>query len=181
LQISKFSGHIIFKIIREKSQTPIIILTALNTVTDRIFGFELGADDYIIKPFSPRELKVRLRYLLKKANKESLNSRKKAESIFSIRGLTIDFEKGEVLRKNLALKLTSMELTLLKLLIENSGKGLNRKTILDNIWGYTPERNVDTRAVDVYIYRLRSKIENNPKRPNLVLTIRGTGYMFKKY
>ena len=79
------------------------------------------------------------------------------------------------------IKLTPIEFKLLSLLIHNAGNELSRKTILDNLWGYTPERYVDTRIVDVHISRLRSKLENNPSNPDLILTIRGVGYMFQKY
>ena len=99
----------------------------------------------------------------------------------SIGDLVIDPKRRFVLKNGVKVRLTGVEFSLLDLLIKNAGKSLSRKSILDNVWGYTPERQVDTRIVDVHISRLRSKIEEDPKNPDLILTSRGVGYRFQQY
>jgi OmpR family response regulator RpaB len=181
LLLPDLNGNSFCRKIREKSQVSIIIITALDNISDRIIGLESGADDYIVKPFSPKELEVRIKNVLKRTNKELPKPFKKSQNVFYNDNLAINIDKKSILYKNVLIKLTNIEFTLLRFLIENSGKVLSRKIILDNIWGYIPERDIDTRVVDVYISRLRSKIEENSTTPNFILTVRGTGYMFQKY
>ena len=95
--------------------------------------------------------------------------------------MIFDIQKRQILRRNTLIRLTEVECNLFKILIENAGKKLSRETIIANLWGYTPERYVDTRIVDVNISRLREKIEDIPGKPTFILTVRGIGYMFKKY
>jgi len=177
--LPKLDGYEVCRTIRLDSQVPIIILTTLSSLSNRITGLELGADDYITKPFSPSELEARIKSVLRRYNfQKSLSPPKKKK--IQISNLSIDMNDRVISKTNSKIKLTSIEYNLLRLLIENAGEKLSRTTILNNVWGYTPERSVDSRIVDVHISRLRSKIEEDPSNPDLILTIRGTGYMFQK-
>ena len=179
--LPKVDGYELCKKLRQEYQTPIIILTALNDMSARVMGLNAGADDYMIKPFSPQELEARIRSVLKRPFIDFQTYPKTKPKIFSFGNISINLINKRVLKDSTFIKLTNIEFKLLDLLINNAGKELSRKTILDNLWGYTPERYVDTRIVDVHISRLRSKLENNPSNPDLILTIRGVGYMFQKY
>jgi OmpR family response regulator RpaB len=179
--LPKLDGYEICRMIRESSQVPIIILTALNNISDRLMGLESGADDYITKPFSKEELSARIKSLLRRS---ALYVEKLPEHklrLFHSGNLNVDLRNGRVVKDNLDFRLTRIEREILELLFENIGEPLSRSTILDNVWGYTPERFVDTRIVDVHISRLRSKIEQNPNNPDLIVTKRGVGYMFQNY
>ena len=179
--LPKVDGYELCKKLRQEYQTPIIILTALNDMSARVMGLNAGADDYMIKPFSPQELEARIRSVLKRPFIDFQTYPKIKPKIFNFGNISINLINKRVLKDSTFIKLTNIEFKLLDLLINNPGKELSRKTILDNLWGYTPERYVDTRIVDVHISRLRSKLENNPSNPDLILTIRGVGYMFQKY
>jgi len=171
-------GFEVCKKLREKSQIPIIILTALANLSDRIMGLELGADDYLIKPFSLKELEIKIRYILKRTDIQPQTKIKRIPSIYKLGNVIINFDKSQVLKENLVITLTSTESRLLELLIENAGERLPRTTIISSLWGYIPEREVDMRIVDVHISRLRAKLEDNPGKPNFILTARGEGYIF---
>ena len=179
LVLAKFDGYEVCSKIRENSKVPIILLNGLTSVENRIIGLELGADDYLVKPFSSKELEARIRSLLRRYNQNSSTSFKRKKRVFQIGNLFIDMNTRIISKNNSKIKLTSIEHSILELLIENAGKKLSRVAILDNIWGYTPERYVDTRIVDVHISRLRLKIEEDPKTPDLIITVRGIGYMFQ--
>jgi OmpR family response regulator RpaB len=180
LILPKLDGFELCRKIRENSQIPIIILTSLNDLSYRITGFDIGADDFIVKPFSKKELEIRVKTLLRRFNHSIQNLPDNKEKIISINNLIIDMGKRKVLKKNTEVNLTNIEYSILELLVENVNRELSRTLILDNVWGYRPERYGDTRIVDVHISRLRSKIENNPSKPNLIITIRGTGYLLQK-
>jgi|TARA_B110000967_G_scaffold169629_1_gene179176 OmpR family response regulator RpaB len=179
--LPQLDGYDVCTEIRKTSQVPIIILTALGDISERVMGLDLGADDYVIKPFSPKELEARIRSVLRRYHGQQAQSSDKKMSLLQLGSLVINFNKRQVFRDGVRIKLTGMEFSLLELLITNSGKRLSRTLILNNVWGYTPERYVDTRVVDVHISRLRSKLEDDPSDPNLILTARGTGYMFPEY
>ena len=147
------------------------MLTAKGEEFDKILGLELGADDYITKPFSVRELMARVKVVLRRAVSDST-----ANDTTRIGTLTIDTSKHEVMKNNERLELTLKEFELLKLLISNKGKVLTRDALLDRIWGY--EYYGETRTVDVHIRHLRQKIEDNDKNPLYIETIRGIGYRF---
>jgi OmpR family response regulator RpaB len=142
-------------------------------------GLDFGADDYVVKPFLPKELEARIRSLLRRNNSQTQSKKTKKKIKFG--SVVVDLNKRQVFNNSQSVKLTNIEYSLLELLINNSGIELSRKTILDNIWGYTPERYVDTRIVDVHISRLRAKLEIEPMNPDLILTVRGKGYTFQKY
>jgi OmpR family response regulator RpaB len=179
--LSKLDGYEVCRQIRQMSQTPIIIISSLNTISNRVMGLETGADDYIIKPFSPKELEIRIRSILRRSIKFTPLVSKEEQTLFYVDKLDIKITNRSLFKNNLKIKLTTIEFNLLQLLLANKGKGLARTTILDNIWGYTPERYTDTRVVDVYISRLRSKIEKDSGNPDLILTVRGVGYTFYNY
>jgi OmpR family response regulator RpaB len=182
IMLSKLDGYKVCNEIRKESQVPIIMLTALGDIIDRVTGLELGADDYVIKPFSLKELEARIRSVLRRTKIKSNPSIPKPHKyILQIGKLRIDTNKRQVFKEKKRIKLTGMEFNLLELLINKAGEKLSRSIILDYIWGYTPERYLDTRVVDVHISRLRSKLEEDPSNPDLILTARGTGYMFQNY
>ena len=181
IMLPRLDGYDVCRQIRELSTVPIIMLTALGNVSEKILGLEMGADDYVVKPFSPKELEARIKSVLRRATTQTNTSTVKTETSYQIGNLQIELEKQQVLKNNEKIKLTSLEFNLLLLLMNNAGKRLSRIKILENIWGYIPERYVDTRIVDVHISRLRSKLEEDPGNPDLILTARGTGYMFRNY
>ncbi|MGL4773008.1 MAG: response regulator transcription factor [Clostridium sp.] len=168
-------GLDVCKEIRRNNETKncfIIMLTAKSEEVDKILGLELGADDYITKPFSIRELLARVKAMLRRryASEESGNH------IFEFDNLKVDFERHEVIKDGQKLDMTLKEFELLEILIKNKGKILQRDTILDKVWGY--EYIGETRTVDVHIRYLRKKIEDDDKNPKFIETIRGVGYRF---
>ena len=179
--LSKFDGYEVCKNIRETSHVPILILTGLNNISNRVMGLDLGADDYLIKPYSQKELQARIRSLLRRSNNRIPTSKTKKLNTIKVGSVIINMATQVISKNDLKIKLTPIEYKILALLIYNNGKTLSRLTILDNVWGYTPERVIDTRIVDVHISRLRTKIEDDPRRPDLILTVRGLGYMFQEY
>lgn len=180
IMMPKLDGYGVCQEIRKESDVPIIMLTALGDVADRITGLELGADDYVVKPFSPKELEARIRAVLRRTNKSTVSSQLTNSGIINFNFLTIDLNKRQVYKDNERIRLTGMEFSLLELLISRSGQPFSRSDILQEVWGYTPERHVDTRVVDVHISRLRAKLETDPSNPDLILTARGTGYLFQR-
>nr|YP_009393623.1 putative transcriptional regulator OmpR [Bostrychia simpliciuscula]ARW62185.1 putative transcriptional regulator OmpR [Bostrychia simpliciuscula] len=180
VMMPKLDGYGVCQELRKESDVPIIILTALGDVSDRITGLELGADDYIIKPFSPKELEARIRCVLRRIDKIAISPLIPSSGIINIGFLKIDTNKKQVYKNNERVRLTGMEFSLLELLISTAGEPFSRSSILQEVWGYTPERHVDTRVVDVHISRLRAKLEDDPSNPDLILTARGTGYLFQR-
>ena len=156
---------------KETSKTSIIMLTAKSEELDKILGLELGADDYITKPFSIRELLARVKAVLRRSNSDEIS-----EEIYELGRLKVDFERHEVLINNEKVELTLKEFELLEILIKNKGKILRRETLLDKVWGY--EYIGETRTVDVHIRYIRKKIEEDDKNPKFIETIRGIGYRF---
>ncbi len=157
---------------RTKS-VPVIILTAKNEEFDKILGLELGADDYITKPFSVRELVARVKALFRRIN----NSPGDESEIITHGDISIDFTRREVYKNGKLLDMPLKEFELLKLLILNKGKVLSRDIILEKIWGF--DYYGETRTVDVHIRYIRQKIENDDSSPIYIETIRGIGYRFK--
>lgn len=180
IMMPKLDGYGVCQEIRKESEIPIIMLTALSDITDKITGLELGADDYIVKPFSPKELEARVKSILRRVEKLPVNQLSNNFGVLSIGNIKIDSNRRQVYKHNEKIRLTGMEFSLLELLISKSGEPFSRASILQEVWGYTPERHVDTRVVDVHISRLRSKLEEDPSNPDLILTARGIGYLFQK-
>lgn len=156
----------------EMKKTSIIMLTAKGEELDKILGLELGADDYITKPFSVRELLARVKAVLRRTNVFSETQ----SEMYDSKNLKVDFERHDVYANGKKIDLTLKEFELLKILIKNKGKILKRETLLDKIWGY--EYIGETRTVDVHIRYLRKKIEEDDKNPRFIETIRGVGYRF---
>ena len=184
IMMPKMDGYGVTKAIRQNFETPIILLTALGDVQERIQGLELGADDYVVKPFSPKELEARVKNILRrtavaKASLPSANQ-KDNHNLIQLGSIKIDMNKRQVYRKNDRIRLTGMEFSLLELLVSNSGRPYSRSEILQHVWSYPPDHRIDTRVVDVHISRLRAKLENDISNPELILTARGIGYMFQK-
>ena len=179
VMMPKLDGYGVCQELRKESDVPIVMLTALGDVADRITGLELGADDYVVKPFSPKELEARIRCVLRRVEKERVAGIPNS-GVIQVGELRIDTNKRQVYRGEERIRLTAMEFSLLELLVGRSGEPFSRGEILKEVWGYTPERHVDTRVVDVHISRLRSKLEDDPANPELILTARGTGYLFQR-
>ena len=179
VMMPKLDGYGVCQELRKDSDVPIVMLTALGDVADRITGLELGADDYVVKPFSPKELEARIRCVLRRIDKEQLPGMPNSGLIL-VTDIKIDTNRRQVFKSDERIRLTGMEFSLLELLVSRSGEPFSRGEILKEVWGYTPERHVDTRVVDVHISRLRSKLEADPANPELILTARGTGYLFQR-
>lgn len=178
--LPKIDGYKVCQEIRCESQVPIIFLSALASISDRVMGLDLGADDYLIKPFSLSELKARIRSVLRRMRLFQPNNTKLDQDILYIKSLKIDMYKRQIFKGLERIKLTVMEFNIFELLVQHAGTPLSRSLILDNVWGYTPQRYLDTRVVDVHISRLRSKLEEDPRNPMLIITTRGKGYMFQE-
>ena len=193
VMMPKMDGYGVTREIRRTSDIPIIILTALGDVSERITGLELGADDYVIKPFSPKELEARVKAVLRRtiskdviiptsssASGSAASGAKGGKNIITTGAIKIDTARRQVYKKNERIRLTGMEFSLLELLVNNSGKAFSRNEILQHVWSYPADHRIDTRVVDVHISRLRSKLETDPTKPELILTARGIGYMFQR-
>lgn len=168
-------GLTICREIRKESNLPIIMLTAKDSETDKVLGLELGADDYITKPFSPRELIARVRAVLRRSSGEESAETKK--QVLKVRDLMLDSEKHLVTLNGRELDLPPKEFELLRILMENPGRVLTREYLLETIWGY--EYIGETRTVDVHIRRLRQKIEPDPSQPVYIETVHGFGYRIR--
>lgn len=167
------SGIDILKKIRsdkELSNTPVIMLTAKNMESDKIQGLDVGADDYITKPFSVKEVLARTNAVLRRYGGVS----KSTETVLVLEDVKVDLQKHEVTKNGQKLELTLKEFELLKMLLQNRGRVLSRNHLLDKIWGY--EYYGETRTVDVHIRHLRKKIEDESKHERFIETIRGVGY-----
>ena len=174
LMLPGLSGIELCKILRQRSDTsrlPILMLTAKAGEADRIVGLEMGADDYLAKPFSPREMVARVRAILRRA--ESKPALETAVS-YEKGPLKIDFSTYEVFVRGKPVKLTLKEFELLRFLVQNPSRVLNRDQLLDRVWG--GETFVTPRTVDVHIRRLRKAIEKDDRKPKWILTVRGVGY-----
>jgi phosphate regulon transcriptional regulator PhoB len=174
LMLPGLSGLELCKMLRQRSDTsrlPILMLTAKAGETDRIVGLEMGADDYLAKPFSPREMVARVRAILRRA--ESKPASETAVS-YEKGPLKIDFSTYEVFVRGKPVKLTLKEFELLRFLVQNPSRVLNRDQLLDRVWG--GETFVTPRTVDVHIRRLRKAIEKDDRKPKWILTVRGVGY-----
>lgn len=164
------SGYDVCKRIKEKGDLPVIFLTAYDDEINVIMGFDLGADDYITKPFRVKELLVRIKSVLRRYNKES------ADGIIKVKALTINTNKAKVYKNNQEIILTAMEYRLLLTLINNRGKVLSRNQLLENIWDIDGDF-VEDNTLTVYIKRLRDKIEEEPTNAQYIKTVRGLGYV----
>lgn len=173
LMLPIIDGMTLLKNLRQdKVSTPVILVTAKGDEFDRVFGLELGADDYITKPFSPREVVARVKAVLRRSQ---VDHQVVAESdVIKVQNVVIDDNKKVVTRDNQILTLTPREYELLLYFAHRIGRVIDRETILTAVWGY--EFTGESRMVDMHISNLREKIETNPKSPQLLKTVRGFGY-----
>ncbi len=172
LMIPEVSGTEVCRIIRTKSQVPIIMLTAKDAEIDKVVGLELGADDYVTKPYSSRELLARIKAVLRRnggANETSEDS-----GFLSAGPIRMDIDKHQVTINSAQISLPLKEFELLEFLMRNSGRVLTRNQLIDRVWG--SDYFGDTKTLDVHIKRLRAKIEADPANPTIIHTIRGLGY-----
>ncbi len=173
LMLPGISGMEVCKRVRTSSAVPIIMLTAKDTEIDKVVGLELGADDYVTKPFSMRELTARVRAVLRRGGDWDLPE---VGAPLEVRGVRIDPERYEVFVRGEAVELPPKEFALLELLVRNAGRIMTRDVIIDRIWG--ADYVGDTKTLDVHIKRLRGRIEAEPHDPALIVTVRGVGYKF---
>ena len=169
LMLPEVSGWDVCRTLRTESNVPIIMLTARDDDSDKIVGLELGADDYVVKPFNPKELMSRVRAVLRRAEGAAAKTKR-----IEIAGLIIDLEKHEVRRGDELLELTSTEFELLRVLAEAPGRVYSRMQLLDKVQGSAYEGY--ERTVDSHIKNLRKKVETDPDRPRFIITVRGVGY-----
>ena len=175
VMLPKMDGFEVLRKIREKQSTPVIMLTAREEEVDKILGLELGADDYITKPFSVRELTARVKANLRR-NYETREEDNQRPMTFG--SLTIDPSVYKVTKNGRELELTLLEFELLKFLAMQPGKIFSREALLEKVWGY--DYFGEVRTVDVTVRRLREKVEDNPGAPVYIMTKRGVGYNFNK-
>lgn len=174
LMLPKVDGYEVCRRLRRKSDLPIIMLTARNEDIDKILGLELGADDYMTKPFNTRELLARIKAILRRAGQLELAGRK----TISMGDLKVDLIRHRVTMEEREIPLTAREYALISFLASNPGRVYSREQLLEEVWGY--EFCGDARTVDVHIRHLREKMEKQPAEPHYILTVWGTGYKFRE-
>lgn len=167
LMLPGMDGVDICRLIRAESGTPIVMLTAKNDTVDVVLGLESGADDYIVKPFKPKELVARLRARMRRTDEP-------AAELLTICDISIDVAGHAVKRGETIVNLTPLEFDLLVCLARKPWQVFSREALLQDVWGY--RHAADTRLVNVHVQRLRAKIEHDPEKPEIVLTVRGVGY-----
>ncbi|MEM8603299.1 MAG: response regulator [Cyanobacteria bacterium P01_H01_bin.121] len=179
IMLPKLDGYGVCRQLRQESEVPIIMLSALGAIADRITGLDLGADDYLAKPFSPKELEARINSILRRIEDTS-PAQAAAQGLIQIGRIQIDTNRRQVFREGERVSLTYTEFSLLEMLFRNPGQTVPRAQILQELWGYPPRRAADLRVVDVYVARLRSKLEVDARNPELIITVRGIGYTSQK-
>ncbi|APT91818.1 XRE family transcriptional regulator [Corynebacterium phocae] len=178
LMLPGMSGTDVCKQIRTRSQVPIIMVTARDSEIDKVVGLELGADDYVTKPYSSRELIARIRAVLRRGGETPADAESAAGQILEGGRVRMDVERHTVEVAGEAVSMPLKEFDLLEYLMRNSGRVLTRGQLIDRIWG--ADYVGDTKTLDVHVKRLRSKIEAEPSRPEHLVTVRGLGYKFDK-
>ena len=176
IMLPKMDGIEVCRILRRESNVPILMLTAKSEEIDRVVGLELGADDYVTKPFSMRELMARTKAILRRYSLSANGKATESSKVLKAGKLEVNLTKHVVTLGGELLELKPREFDLLALLVENAGRALTRDQILESIWGQ--DYYGDTRTVDVHIRWLREKIESDPGNPKRIITIRGVGYRF---
>ena len=174
LMLPEMSGTEVCRQLRTRSQVPIIMVTARDSEIDKVVGLELGADDYVTKPYSPRELVARVRAVLRRRRAEATEA---TDSVLSAGPVRMDVDRHVVTVNGEPVQLPLKEFDLLELLLRNAGRVLTRGQLIDRVWG--ADYVGDTKTLDVHIKRLRSKIEPEPSSPRYIVTVRGLGYKFE--
>jgi len=175
IMLPKLDGLEVCKRLRAESEVPIIMLTARDDELDKVLGLELGADDYITKPFSIREFRSRVRALLRRAS--AARPTDVDGDVISIGGLTLDLARRVVEVDGGRVQLTYVEFELLRILASHPGRVYSRRLLLEALWGGADYR--EPRTIDVHVRHLREKLERNPAEPEFILTVRGVGYRFR--
>lgn len=176
IMLPKMSGFEVCRILRKETTIPILMLTAKDDEIDKIAGLDLGADDYMTKPFSMRELLARVRAMLRRADMQA--QKVAAENQLKLGDIEIDIRRHAVTKSGNILGLTPKEFDLLTFLTRNKGLVFSRDQLLEKVWGY--DYAGDTRTVDVHVRWLREKIEDNPDKPKRLVTVRGVGYKLEE-
>ena len=174
IMLPKLDGLEVCKRLRAESEVPIIMLTARDDELDKVLGLELGADDYITKPFSIREFRSRVRALLRRA---SVRHVEEGGDLISAEGLTVDLARRVVEVGSERVQLTYVEFELLRILAAHPGRVYSRRMLLEALWGGADYR--EPRTIDVHVRHLREKLERDPAEPEYILTVRGVGYRFR--
>jgi two-component system OmpR family response regulator len=180
VMLPKLDGFEVCRILRRETTTPILMLTAKASETDKVVGLELGADDYMTKPFSMREFLARIKAMLRRSEMMKMvesSAKETTPSIIKVGGLEIDFARHKVSQSGTTIDLSPKEFDLLAFLLKNREQVFSRDQLLEKVWGY--DYAGDTRTVDVHIRWLRQKIEVDPANPRHLLTVRGIGYKFE--
>ena len=177
VMLPRMSGVDVCREIRTRSQVPIIMVTARNAEIDAVVGLEVGADDYVTKPFRLRELVARVRAALRRAPRPGVELGE-ADEMIEVGTVRVDVARHEVLVHDELVPLPLKEFELLELLMLNAGRVLTRDVLIDRVWG--PNYYGDTKTLDVHVKRLRSKIEDDPANPSRIVTVRGVGYRFER-
>jgi two-component system response regulator ResD len=172
VMVPKINGLDLCSWIRAQGEIPVILLTARGEESDRITGLELGADDYVVKPFSPRELVIRVKAILRRTG----SATRKVPQTIEIAGLTIDGRSRQVYRNGTEVSLTATEFDLLFCLASHPHTVFSREQLLAQVWGYEAALDAGTSTVTVHVRRLREKIEEDPSNPRIIITIWGVGY-----
>jgi DNA-binding response OmpR family regulator len=175
VMLPKLDGIEVCRRLRSRSQVPIIMLTAKGEEIDKVLGLEIGADDYITKPFSVREFRSRVRAALRRS--EMVRGRTAAAEPIVAGDMRIDFERRAITVRGRRVRLTYVEFELLAALASAPGRVLTREMLLEEVWGDSAFR--DPRTIDVHIRHLREKLERNPRQPEYLFTVRGVGYRFR--
>jgi two-component system, OmpR family, response regulator len=175
LMLPRLDGVEVCRQLRSHSQVPIIMLTAKGSETDKVAGLEVGADDYITKPFSMREFRSRVKAALRRSR---MGGESRGEETIVCGELTIDFGRRMVTLHEEEIRVTYVEFEILGALARSPGRVLTRETLLEHVWGDSEYR--DPRTVDVHIRHLREKLERDPKQPDFLFTVRGVGYRFRE-
>jgi two-component system response regulator RegX3 len=178
VMLPKISGIDVCRELRSRSQVPIIMVTAKGAEIDTVVGLEVGADDYVTKPYRLRELVARMRAVLRRrAPEDVVPSVPESLDVVEVGDVKIDHERHEVFVRGDEVRLPLKEFELLAILLENAGRVLTRETLIDRVWG--SDYVGDTKTLDVHIKRLRAKVEADPAAPNRIVTIRGLGYKYE--
>jgi two-component system response regulator RegX3 len=177
VMLPKISGIDVCRELRSRSRVPIIMVTAKTGEIDAVVGLEVGADDYVTKPFRLRELIARVRAALRRSPTDD-DTADDGDVVLEIDEVRLDAGRHEVFVRGLPVALPLKEFELLELLMTNAGRVLTRDTLIDRVWG--PNYFGDTKTLDVHIKRLRSKIESNPAQPGRIVTVRGVGYRYER-
>ena len=178
VMLPKISGIDVCREIRTRSRVPIIMVTAKGEEIDTVVGLEVGADDYVTKPYRLRELVARMRSLLRRSNWSEDGVAMEEGRLLEVGDVRVDTGSHEVIVRGGLVDLPLKEFDLLTLLMENAGRVLTRDTLIDRVWGY--DYVGDTKTLDVHVKRLRSKVEADPSHPERIVTVRGVGYKYNQ-